>query len=144
MSAYMRCRSMQECPSLVGGCSIVQQVASQRPSLKRRSLGVKRADGALGAVEATTWRRHPWVACYSRWTSWWVPAEQRCRGEEREWLGAYGRLDVNPKNALHDPRVLRQQRANRAIDPEGNGIEWCSADATAQVKAHHSGGLGVM
>ena len=95
----------------------MQQVASQRPSLKRRSLGVKRADGALGAVEATTWRQHPWVACYSRWTSWWVPAEQRCRGEEREWLGAYGRLVVNPKNALHDPRVLRQQRTNRAIDP---------------------------
>ena len=35
-------------------------------------------------------------------------------------------------------------REDRAIDPEGNETEWCSADATAQVKAHHSGWLGVM
>ena len=30
-------------------------------------------------------------------TSWRVPAKQRYRAEKRAWLGASGRLDLNPE-----------------------------------------------
>ena len=34
--------------------------------------------------------------------------EKKRRAVERAWLGACGRLDLNPKTAIYDPRVLQR------------------------------------